>query len=50
MLTRSDPERAERLQRAAQQDVDARWHLYEQIAGVERGPEHEVVRAEEEPS
>ena len=50
MLARSDPERAEELQRAAQQDVDARWHFYEQIAGVERGPEHEAAPAEEEPS
>ncbi len=31
-------------------DVDARWHFYEQIAGVERGPDHEVAPAEEEPS
>jgi pyruvate-ferredoxin/flavodoxin oxidoreductase len=42
MLARIDPERAERLQREAQDDVDARRHLYEQLAGVERG----VTRAE----
>ena len=36
MLTRSRPEEAERLQRMAQQDIDARWHYYEQFAGVER--------------
>ena len=27
--------------RRAQDDVDARWHLYEQIAGIERGSAHE---------
>ena len=41
MLARVDPDRAAKLQERAQQDVDERWHLYEQLAGVERGPEHE---------
>jgi pyruvate-ferredoxin/flavodoxin oxidoreductase len=41
MLARSDPERAERLSREAQDDVDARRHLYEQLAGVERGIAHD---------
>ena len=36
MLARSDPDRAERLAREAQADVDARRHLYEQLAGVDR--------------
>jgi pyruvate-ferredoxin/flavodoxin oxidoreductase len=45
MLHRTDPERAAALLARAQEDVDARRHLYEQLAGVERGPEH----AEEEP-
>jgi pyruvate-ferredoxin/flavodoxin oxidoreductase len=40
MLQRTDPERAAELGAEAQEDVDARWHLYEQMAGVERGPEH----------
>jgi pyruvate-ferredoxin/flavodoxin oxidoreductase len=40
MLTRTDPDRATVLARAAQDDVDARWHLYEQTAGVERGARH----------
>jgi pyruvate-ferredoxin/flavodoxin oxidoreductase len=39
MLARSDPERAEMLAREAQEDVDRRWHLYEQTAGIERGPQ-----------
>jgi pyruvate-ferredoxin/flavodoxin oxidoreductase len=41
VLERSDPERARTLTAAAQQDVDARRHLYEQMAGIDRGPEHE---------
>ncbi|MBI2238329.1 MAG: pyruvate:ferredoxin (flavodoxin) oxidoreductase, partial [Actinobacteria bacterium] len=36
MLARSHPEDAERLMELAQADVDERWHLYEQLAGVER--------------
>src|SRR5512132_1806798 len=36
MLQRSRPEDAERLLELAQQDVDERWHFYEQLAGVER--------------
>ena len=40
MLARSDPDRAEMLAREAQEDVDARRHLYEQLAGVERGAAH----------
>ena len=36
MLARSDPARAKQLMKAAQQDADARWQLYEQVAGVHR--------------
>ena len=36
MLSRSNPERAEKLLRLAQRDVTERWHFYEQMAGVER--------------
>jgi pyruvate-ferredoxin/flavodoxin oxidoreductase len=36
MLQRSDPERAADLLALAQSDVTARWHHYEQLAGVER--------------
>ncbi len=46
MLRRSDPETAGALDRAAQGDIDERWRLYSQLAGVERtmpaGPEGEV--------
>jgi len=36
MLERSDPVRAKQLMREAQADADARWNLYEQVAGVQR--------------
>ena len=37
MLARVNPDRAAELLERAQRDVDERWHLYEQMAGVERG-------------
>jgi pyruvate-ferredoxin/flavodoxin oxidoreductase len=46
MLQRTDPSRAAMLIEQAQDDVDARWHLYEQMAGVERGPDHHDEEAE----
>ena len=36
MLARSSPERADQLFELAQQDIDDRWHYYEQLAGLER--------------
>ncbi|MGE0877989.1 MAG: pyruvate:ferredoxin (flavodoxin) oxidoreductase [Acidimicrobiia bacterium] len=43
MLTHADPETAGRLGALAQADVDERWRLYRQLAGVERAvPELEV--------
>jgi pyruvate-ferredoxin/flavodoxin oxidoreductase len=36
MLAQSDPARAKQLFKAAQHDADARWQLYEQVAGVHR--------------
>ncbi len=36
VLARSDPEHARELLVAAQADVDERWRLYEQLAGIER--------------
>jgi hypothetical protein len=36
MLARSDPARSRQLMKAAQRDADARWQLYEQVAGVHR--------------
>ncbi len=36
MLAHADPARAKMLSRMAQQAADARWQLYEQVAGVHR--------------
>jgi pyruvate-ferredoxin/flavodoxin oxidoreductase len=36
MLAQADPARAKQLLKAAQHDADARWQLYEQVAGVHR--------------
>ena len=36
MLAQADPVRAKHLLKSAQADADARWQLYEQIAGVHR--------------
>ncbi len=36
MLAQADPARAKQLAKTAQADADARWQLYEQIAGVQR--------------
>jgi len=36
MLTRAHPERAKHLFQLAQADIDARWELYEQLAGMHR--------------
>ena len=41
ILNRTDPERAERLAKLAQADVDERWHYYEQLAAMERSVPHE---------
>ena len=36
MLARSKPEASARLLDLGQQDIDDRWHFYEQLAGVDR--------------
>ncbi len=36
MLSRANPDEAEHLLDLAQRDIDERWRLYEQLAGVER--------------
>jgi pyruvate-ferredoxin/flavodoxin oxidoreductase len=36
MLAQSDPVRSKQLMKSAQHDADARWQLYEQVAGVHR--------------
>ncbi len=43
MLARSNPEHAEELMTQAQQDIDNRWHLYEQMVHVERTAEYGEV-------
>jgi pyruvate-ferredoxin/flavodoxin oxidoreductase len=40
MLGRADPKVAEALMRRAQQDIDDRWHLYEQMVQVHRTAEY----------
>ncbi|OGA32799.1 MAG: pyruvate:ferredoxin (flavodoxin) oxidoreductase [Betaproteobacteria bacterium RIFCSPLOWO2_12_FULL_64_23] len=53
MLVQADPERAKQLMKTAQSDADARWRLYEQVAGVQRtvtedgksGPNGDAVAA-----
>ena len=35
-LARINPDQADRLFTLAQQEIDDRWHFYEQMAGVER--------------
>jgi pyruvate-ferredoxin/flavodoxin oxidoreductase len=36
LLVRADPDRSSHLLKLAQDDIDERWHLYEQMQGVER--------------
>jgi pyruvate-ferredoxin/flavodoxin oxidoreductase len=40
MLRRSNPEQAAELLRLAQQDIDDRWHLYEQMVTIHRTAEY----------
>ena len=48
MLARSQPEEAERLFRLAQEDIDERWSLYEQLADIERNVQTESEQEEVE--
>jgi pyruvate-ferredoxin/flavodoxin oxidoreductase len=53
MLAQADPARAKLLAIRAQSEADARWTLYEQIAGVHRtvtGHDHDPAPAAEEPN
>ena len=45
MLTKSMPEQAEKLIRLAQEDVDARWKLYETLASG-NGEKQEQLKKE----
>jgi hypothetical protein len=40
ILARSAPAEFDRLMERAQEDIDQRWKLYEQLAGVERTAPH----------
>ena len=40
MLARTNPERSAELMRRAQQDIDDRWHFYEQMVEVHRTAEY----------
>ena len=42
-LTRINPDRADELMRRAQQDIDDRWHLYEQMVQIHRTAEYAEV-------
>jgi len=44
MLAQADPARAKLLLKQAQHDADARWQLYEQVAGVHRVVTEEATR------
>ncbi len=48
MLARSQPEEAERLFRMAQDDIDDRWSLYEQLADIERNVQGDLKDEEVE--
>ncbi len=43
MLGRANPDRAEELMSQAQQDIDDRWHLYEQMVTIHRTAEYAEV-------
>jgi len=43
MLRAANPERAEELLKRAQQDIDDRWHLYEQMVEIHRTAEYSEV-------
>jgi len=48
MLQRARPAEAAELAELAQNDVDERWHLYEQVAEIERAPAEPDGASEEE--
>ncbi|MEZ5247201.1 MAG: pyruvate:ferredoxin (flavodoxin) oxidoreductase [Acidimicrobiales bacterium] len=48
MLARSRPDVADHLMGLAQQDIDNRWHLYEQMVDVERTARYGIVDDGEE--
>ena len=48
MLTRSNPDAASRLMTQAQQDIDDRWHLYEQMVDIEHTARFGMVDDQED--
>jgi pyruvate-ferredoxin/flavodoxin oxidoreductase len=52
VLARTDPDRAKELFARAQRDIDERWHLYEQMAGIDRAvaADHEESSAGARPA
>lgn len=46
-LERSDRATADRLFDAAQQDIDNRWHLYEQMVNIERSARYSELHEED---
>jgi pyruvate-ferredoxin/flavodoxin oxidoreductase len=46
MLARARPQESERLLGLAQEDINDRWHLYEQMAGLEWGAENQADSAD----
>ena len=50
LLARSKPELAERLMKLAQKDVDERWHVYEQMAAVERNDSGDRIAKSADPT
>jgi pyruvate-ferredoxin/flavodoxin oxidoreductase len=49
VLARTYPERAERLLRLAQADVDERWRYYRQLGAMERTLAHDPVGPDDDP-
>jgi pyruvate-ferredoxin/flavodoxin oxidoreductase len=50
LLARSKPELAGRLMDLAQKDVNERWHVYEQMAGVERHAPDDSIAKQADPA
>jgi pyruvate-ferredoxin/flavodoxin oxidoreductase len=50
LLARSQPALAERLMTLAQEDITERWHLYEQMAAVERHAPDDAMARRAEPT
>ena len=47
MLARANPEVADELMTQAQEDIDDRWHLYEQMVEVEQTARYGTLEEDE---